>query len=83
MEATDVAIVGGGPGGLAAASALSKAGLSVKVFERMPELYPVGAAIVSPPHIQVISSGNARKLRSINDGTDSDVLPDDDCTLVT
>ena len=46
-EFVDVAIVGGGPAGLAAACAFLKTGLTVKVFERMPELYPVGAAIVS------------------------------------
>ena len=34
----DVAVIGGGPAGLMAAEALSAAGLSVAVFERMPTL---------------------------------------------
>lgn len=41
----DVAILGGGPGGLAAAHALGRRGLSVKVFERTKELRPIGAAL--------------------------------------
>ncbi len=37
-QALDVAVIGGGPAGLMAAEALSAAGLSVAVFERMPTL---------------------------------------------
>ncbi|GMH38809.1 hypothetical protein BSKO_06707 [Bryopsis sp. KO-2023] len=44
MADIDVAIVGGGPGGLAAACAILKTapGLKVRVFERAPELRRVG-----------------------------------------
>lgn len=41
----DVAIIGAGPGGLAAAHALLRRGLSVKVFERARELRLIGAAL--------------------------------------
>lgn len=41
----DVAIIGAGPGGLAAAHALLRRGFSVKVFERARELRPIGAAL--------------------------------------
>jgi salicylate hydroxylase len=41
----DVAIIGAGPGGLAAAHALLLRGLSVKVFERARELRLIGAAL--------------------------------------
>jgi 2-polyprenyl-6-methoxyphenol hydroxylase-like FAD-dependent oxidoreductase len=41
-----VAIIGAGPGGIAAGVALHKAGFSVKVFERHPELRPLGGAII-------------------------------------
>ncbi|KQY96177.1 NAD(FAD)-utilizing dehydrogenase [Caulobacter sp. Root1455] len=37
-QVLDVAVIGGGPAGLMAAEALSGAGLSVAVFERMPTL---------------------------------------------
>ena len=41
-----VAIIGAGPGGIAAGVALTKAGFDVKVFERHPELRPLGGAII-------------------------------------
>ncbi|WEK07087.1 MAG: FAD-dependent monooxygenase [Candidatus Pseudomonas colombiensis] len=41
-----VAVIGAGPGGLAAGVALHKAGFDVKVFERHPELRPLGGAII-------------------------------------
>lgn len=41
----DVAIIGAGPGGLAAAHALLRLGLSVKVFERAREMRLIGAAL--------------------------------------
>ncbi|AYC32314.1 FAD-dependent monooxygenase [Pseudomonas cavernae] len=41
-----VAIIGAGPGGIAAGVALHRAGFSVKVFERNPELRPLGGAII-------------------------------------
>lgn len=40
-----VLIVGGGIGGLAAAVALRKVGITVDVFERAPEIHEVGAAL--------------------------------------
>lgn len=45
-KGTRVAIIGAGPGGIAAGVALHKAGFSVKVFERNPELRPLGGAII-------------------------------------
>jgi 2-polyprenyl-6-methoxyphenol hydroxylase-like FAD-dependent oxidoreductase len=41
-----VAVIGAGPGGIAAGVALHQAGFSVKVFERHPELRPLGGAII-------------------------------------
>ena len=46
----DVAIVGAGPGGLAAALALQRAGLDVRVFEQREEFRPAGVAIFIWPH---------------------------------
>lgn len=46
----DVAIVGGGVGGLTAALSLQRAGVQVRVYERAPELLELGAGlIVSKP----------------------------------
>lgn len=41
----DIAIIGGGPGGLSAAHALANRGFSVGVFERAQTLRPIGAAL--------------------------------------
>ena len=41
-----VAVIGAGPGGIAAGVALHQAGFSVKVFERHPQLRPLGGAII-------------------------------------
>ena len=46
-----IAIVGGGLGGLAAALFLSKAGLDATVYEQAPELRDVGAGIVVSPNM--------------------------------
>ena len=46
----DVAIVGAGPGGLATALALQRAGLDVRVFEQREEFRPAGVAIFIWPH---------------------------------
>ena len=45
----ELAIVGGGIGGLTAALALQRAGLAVRVFEQAPELAEVGAGISLSP----------------------------------
>lgn len=41
----DIAIIGGGPGGLSAAHALANQGFSVGVFEKAKALRPIGAAL--------------------------------------
>eukprot|EP00899_Mesostigma_viride_P029383 jgi/Mesvir1/962/Mv17515-RA.1 len=46
----DVAIIGGGPGGLAAAHAVKKAGLSVRVFESAAEYTTRGGALPMYPN---------------------------------
>src|SRR5512144_1562527 len=46
----DVAIVGAGIGGLTAALSLAEAGFSVRVFESVPELKPLGVGINLLPH---------------------------------
>ena len=45
-----MAIVGAGPGGLAAALALQRQGLDVRVFEQREEFRPAGVAIFIWPH---------------------------------
>jgi 2-polyprenyl-6-methoxyphenol hydroxylase-like FAD-dependent oxidoreductase len=40
-----VLVIGGGIGGLTAAIALTRAGIDVEVYERVPEMAPVGAGI--------------------------------------
>src|SRR5260370_30027975 len=44
-HAVHVSIIGGGIGGLAAASALQRQGIQVAVFERNPELREIGAGL--------------------------------------
>jgi 2-polyprenyl-6-methoxyphenol hydroxylase-like FAD-dependent oxidoreductase len=46
----EIAIVGAGIGGLTAALSLSDAGFSVRVFESVPELKPLGVGINLLPH---------------------------------
>jgi len=41
-----VAVIGAGPGGLSAGLALHRAGFEVRIFERHPELRPLGGAII-------------------------------------
>lgn len=41
-----IAIIGAGPGGIAAGIALHRAGFSVKIFERYAELTPLGGSII-------------------------------------
>jgi 2-polyprenyl-6-methoxyphenol hydroxylase-like FAD-dependent oxidoreductase len=45
VHVSKVIIIGGGPGGLAAAAALRRVGIDAVVFERAPELREVGAAL--------------------------------------
>lgn len=45
MASSRVLIIGGGIGGLTAAIALTRAGIDAEVFERVPEMAPVGAGI--------------------------------------
>jgi len=46
----DVAVVGGGIGGLTAAVALMRKGIDVTVFEQAPQLLPVGASLALGPN---------------------------------
>ncbi len=59
----DVAVIGGGPGGLAAAHALAVAmpALHIAVYERVPALIKRGAGIALDPNGQ-------KALRAINPG---------------
>lgn len=41
----DIAIIGAGPGGLSAAHALANRGFTIRVFEQVPVLRPIGAAL--------------------------------------
>ena len=49
-DVCDVAIVGAGPGGLAAALALQRRGYDVRVFERREAFRPAGVAVFIWPH---------------------------------
>jgi salicylate hydroxylase len=49
MVRDDVAIIGGGIGGLTAALALQRAGLCVRVYEQAPQLAEVGAGLSLSP----------------------------------
>ncbi len=46
----DVAIIGGGIGGLTLALSLHQAGISCRVFETAPEIHPLGVGINLLPH---------------------------------
>src|SRR3954454_8326141 len=46
----DVAIVGGGIGGLTAAIALVRKGIDVTVYEQAPQLLPIGASLALGPN---------------------------------
>ncbi len=52
-----VAIVGAGPGGLSAAIAFQRAGHHVRVFERAPQVQPLGGAVLlSLPVLSILRS---------------------------
>src|SRR5580698_1726998 len=49
-KALTVVVVGGGIGGLAAAAALTRAGVAASVYEQAPELGEVGAGVLIGPN---------------------------------
>jgi salicylate hydroxylase len=49
-DALDVAVVGGGIGGLTAAIALARKGIRVTVYEQVPRLAPIGASLALGPN---------------------------------
>ena len=52
-----VAIVGAGPGGLSAAIAFQRAGYHVRIFERAPQVQPLGGAVLlSLPVLSILRS---------------------------
>jgi len=55
---TEIAIIGGGIGGLAAAAFLHRAGLPSTVYEQAAELREIGAGVVVAPNA-------ARPLRAL------------------
>ena len=63
---TDVLIIGGGIGGLAAALSLHQAGISVKVFEAAPKLEALGLGIHLQPNAvrELIELGLGDKLKN-------------------
>jgi salicylate hydroxylase len=71
----DVAIVGGGIGGLFAANALLARGLRVAVYEQAPEIGEVGAGVFLTPnsvrHLQRIGLGPAVETWGARVGADS------------
>ncbi|WP_296251681.1 FAD-dependent urate hydroxylase HpxO [Pseudomonas sp. UBA4194] len=57
MKPLNIIIAGAGMGGLCAATALRQAGHQVRVYERAPELAPIGAAIsVWPNGVKVLDA---------------------------
>ena len=50
MSRLDVAVVGAGIGGLTAAIALRRKGVSVTVYEQAPQLLPIGASLAMGPN---------------------------------
>jgi len=73
MSNPDVIIVGGGIGGLAAAFALSREGLQVRLLERAPEFGEVGAGLqIAPNCTRILDEyGLLEEVKSLG------VLPDD------
>jgi 2-polyprenyl-6-methoxyphenol hydroxylase-like FAD-dependent oxidoreductase len=58
-----VAIIGGGIGGLAAASSLLRVGIDVHVYEQARELTEVGAGIQISPMLRVSCIGSVSPTR--------------------
>lgn len=54
IERTDIAVIGAGLGGAAAAALLNKAGFSVDVFEQAPSFVRLGAGIHIGPNVMKI-----------------------------
>ncbi len=67
IESCDVAVVGAGPGGLATAIALQRAGVDVVVFEQRERIRPAGVAVFIWPH-------GLRNLRAICAETTTEVI---------
>lgn len=74
MNAADsrAAIIGGGPGGLAAAIALRRAGWAVTVFEQAPEFSERGSAVILPVNgiaaLGALGLGDAIRAHRVPDG---------------
>jgi salicylate hydroxylase len=77
----EIAIVGGGIGGLFAANALLAQGFRVSVYEQAPALGEVGAGVYVTPnsfrHLQRLGLGPAVEQRGARVGTDSTYFRDD------
>src|SRR3984957_4219799 len=77
----DIAIVGGGIGGLFAANALLAQGLRVAVYEQAPEIGEIGAGVFLTPnsvrHLQRIGLGPAVEKWGARVGPDSRYFPHD------
>ena len=69
-EIVDIGIIGAGPGGLAAAHALSKQGFAVAIFEKAKQLRPIGAALGLQAGgyaaLEQISEELAKRVRSLS-----------------
>lgn len=64
MENLEILVIGAGIGGLSAGIALKQAGYTVRVFDQVKEMRPVGAAI------SLSSPGRARSIDRAVPGTD-------------
>jgi 2-polyprenyl-6-methoxyphenol hydroxylase-like FAD-dependent oxidoreductase len=57
LKGKRVAVVGAGPGGLSAAIAFQRAGYHVRIFERAPQVQPLGGAVLlSLPVLSILRS---------------------------
>jgi len=73
-------VIGAGIGGLAAAVALGQRGWQVELFERSPEIAPVGAGIAVAPNglraLDVVGLGGAVRERAVRQGAGGYRRPD-------